>query len=120
MLASHMNPKGVMSELTGRNSGYSKGKGGSMHMFSREKKFFGGHGIVGAQVPIGTGLGCAHKYNGYGGGCMTYFGDGARIVDEPTMVSGDWQKFIPGALPGDLAKSEFNPICWYSGKDDRK
>ena len=50
----------------------------------------------------------------------TYFGDGARIVDEPTMVSGDWQKFIPGALPGDLAKSEFNPICWRGGKDDRK
>ena len=77
MLASDMNPKGVMSELTGRSSGYSKGKGGSMHMFSREKKFFGGHGIVGAQVPIGTGLGFAHKYNGDGGVCITYFGDGA-------------------------------------------
>ena len=62
MLASGMDPKGVMAELTGRRSGYSHGKGGSMHMFSREKNFFGGHGIVGAQVPIGTGLGFAHHY----------------------------------------------------------
>jgi pyruvate dehydrogenase E1 component alpha subunit len=77
MLASNMNPKGVMAELTGRSGGYSKGKGGSMHMFSREKNFFGGHGIVGAQVPIGTGLGFAHKYKNDGGVCMAYFGDGA-------------------------------------------
>jgi len=72
-----MDPKGVMAELTGRSDGYSKGKGGSMHMFSREKNFYGGHGIVGAQVPIGTGLGFAHKYKGDGGVCMAYFGDGA-------------------------------------------
>ena len=77
MLASDMDPKGVMAELTGRSGGYSKGKGGSMHMFSREKNFFGGHGIVGAQVPIGTGLGFAHKYKEDGGVCMAYFGDGA-------------------------------------------
>jgi len=77
MLASNMDPKGVMAELTGRSGGYSKGKGGSMHMFSREKNFFGGHGIVGAQVPIGTGLGFAHKYKKDGGVCMAYFGDGA-------------------------------------------
>ena len=62
MLACGMDPKGVMAELTGRRGGYSHGKGGSMHMFSREKNFFGGHGIVGAQVPIGTGLGFAHRY----------------------------------------------------------
>jgi pyruvate dehydrogenase E1 component alpha subunit len=77
MLASDMDPKGVMAELTGKSGGYSKGKGGSMHMFSREKNFFGGHGIVGAQVPIGTGLGFAHKYKDDGGVCMAYFGDGA-------------------------------------------
>ena len=76
MLASNMDPKGVMAELTGKSGGYSKGKGGSMHMFSREKNFFGGHGIVGAQVPIGTGLGFAHKYKNDGGVCMAYFGDG--------------------------------------------
>jgi len=77
MLACGMDPKGVMAELTGRKDGYSKGKGGSMHMFSREKNFFGGHGIVGGQVPIGTGLAFAHKYKEDGGLCFTYFGDGA-------------------------------------------
>ena len=77
MLACGMEPSGVMSELTGRAVGYSKGKGGSMHMFSREKNFYGGHGIVGAQVPIGAGLGFAHKYKSDGGVAMTYLGDGA-------------------------------------------
>src|SRR3954468_1609101 len=77
MLACGMDPKGVMAELTGRSTGYSKGKGGSMHMFSREKKFYGGHGIVGAQVPLGTGLAFANKYRGNDGVCLTYFGDGA-------------------------------------------
>jgi len=77
MLAAGMNPRGVMAELTGRTDGYSRGKGGSMHMFSREKNFFGGHGIVGAQVPIGAGLGFAHKYKNDGGVCVVYFGDGA-------------------------------------------
>ena len=77
MLACGMDPKGVMAELTGREDGYSRGKGGSMHMFSREKGFFGGHGIVGASVPIGTGLAFAHKYNGDGGINYCYFGDGA-------------------------------------------
>jgi pyruvate dehydrogenase E1 component alpha subunit len=77
MLACGMDARGVMAELTGREGGYSKGKGGSMHMFSREKNFFGGHGIVGAQVPIGTGLAFASKYKGDGGASFTYLGDGA-------------------------------------------
>ena len=77
MLACGMDPKGVMAELTGRQHGYSKGKGGSMHMFSAEKGFFGGHGIVGAQVPIGTGLAFANKYRGNDNVSLTYFGDGA-------------------------------------------
>jgi pyruvate dehydrogenase E1 component alpha subunit len=77
MLACGMDPKGVMAELTGRRCGYSHGKGGSMHMFSPEKNFFGGHGIVGAQVPIGTGLGFAHRYRDDGRISLTYLGDGA-------------------------------------------
>jgi pyruvate dehydrogenase E1 component alpha subunit len=77
MLACGMDPGGVMAELTGRASGYSKGKGGSMHMFSREKNFYGGHGIVGANVPIGTGLAFANRYRGTDQVCLTYFGDGA-------------------------------------------
>ena len=77
MLACGMNPRGVMAELTGRQGGLSKGKGGSMHMFSREKNFFGGHGIVGAQVPLGAGLAFANKYRGNKNVSFTYFGDGA-------------------------------------------
>ena len=77
MLATGMDPKGVMAELTGRAAGYSKGKGGSMHMFSRDKGFFGGHGIVGGQVPVGTGLAFAHAYREDGGICFCYLGDGA-------------------------------------------
>jgi pyruvate dehydrogenase E1 component alpha subunit len=77
MLACGMDPKGVMAELTGREGGYSRGKGGSMHMFSKEKHFYGGHGIVGAQVPIGTGLAFADKYLENGGVTFAYFGDGA-------------------------------------------
>jgi len=77
MLACGMDPKGVMAELTGRRGGYSKGKGGSMHMFSIEKGFFGGHGIVGGQVSLGTGLAFANRYRENSGVCLTYFGDGA-------------------------------------------
>jgi pyruvate dehydrogenase E1 component alpha subunit len=77
MLACGMDPKGVMAELTGREGGYSKGKGGSMHMFSREKHFYGGHGIVAAQVPLGAGLAFADKYRGNDNVTFTYFGDGA-------------------------------------------
>ncbi len=77
MLAYGIDPKVIMAELTGRHAGISKGKGGSMHMFSVEHGFYGGHGIVGAQVPLGTGLGFAHKYKEDGGLCLSYFGDGA-------------------------------------------
>src|SRR5579885_2764331 len=77
MLACGMDAKGVMAELTGRRGGYSRGKGGSMHMFSREKNLFGGHGIVGAQVSLGTGIAFANKYRGNDSVCLTYFGDGA-------------------------------------------
>jgi pyruvate dehydrogenase E1 component alpha subunit len=77
MLAYGIDPKVIMAELTGRAAGISKGKGGSMHMFSVEHKFYGGHGIVGAQVSLGTGLAFKHKYSEDGGVCMAYFGDGA-------------------------------------------
>jgi pyruvate dehydrogenase E1 component alpha subunit len=91
MLACGMDPKGVMAELTGRRSGYSRGKGGSMHMFSREKNFFGGHGIVGAQVPIGTGIGFAHRYRANGLVSATYLGDGAinqgQVAESFNMAS---------------------------------
>jgi pyruvate dehydrogenase E1 component alpha subunit len=93
MLACGMDPKGVMSELTGRATGYSKGKGGSMHMFSREKGFYGGHGIVAAQVPLGTGLAFAHKYKKDNGVCFAYFGEGAANqgqVYESFNMAGLW------------------------------
>ncbi|MBT7397962.1 MAG: pyruvate dehydrogenase (acetyl-transferring) E1 component subunit alpha [Hellea sp.] len=77
MLACGMQSRGVMAELTGRAGGYSRGKGGSMHMFSTEKHFYGGHGIVGAQVPIGAGLALSNKYKGNGNVSLAFFGDGA-------------------------------------------
>ncbi len=77
MIARGLELKRIMSELTGRVDGYSSGKGGSMHMFSKENNFYGGHGIVGAQVPIGTGIAFTHKYNGDNNICRTYIGDGA-------------------------------------------
>lgn len=91
MLACGMDAKGVMAELTGRIDGYSRGKGGSMHMFSREKKFYGGHGIVGATAPLGAGLAFAHKYRGDGGITTAYYGDGAanqgQIYESYNMAS---------------------------------
>ncbi len=94
MLACGMEPKGVMAELTGRRGGYSRGKGGSMHMFSREKQFFGGHGIVGAQVPLGAGLAFANRYRGNDHVSVTYFGDGAANqgqVYETFNIASLWQ-----------------------------
>jgi pyruvate dehydrogenase E1 component alpha subunit len=93
MLACGMDARGVMAELTGRAGGYSKGKGGSMHMFSREKNFYGGHGIVAAQVPIGAGIAFAHKYNQTDHVSVTYFGDGAinqGQVGETLNMAGLW------------------------------
>ncbi len=94
MLAYGIDPKFIMAELTGRQSGISHGKGGSMHMFSVEHKFYGGHGIVGAQVSLGAGLAFAHKYREDGGVCMAYFGDGAANqgqVYESFNMASLWQ-----------------------------
>ncbi len=94
MLSCGMDPKGIMAELTGRKDGFSRGKGGSMHMFSTDKKFYGGHGIVGASVPIGAGLAFAHKYNEDGGMNCCYYGDGAANqgqVYETYNMAALWQ-----------------------------
>ena len=91
MLAYGIDPNVIMAELTGRQAGISKGKGGSMHMFSTEHKFYGGHGIVGAQVSLGGGLALAHQYNEDGGFCLAYFGDGAanqgQVYETMNMAS---------------------------------
>jgi pyruvate dehydrogenase E1 component alpha subunit len=94
MLAYGIDPKIIMAELTGRQAGISKGKGGSMHMFSTEHAFYGGHGIVGAQVSLGGGLAFAHKYREDGGLCLAYFGDGAANqgqVYETFNMASLWQ-----------------------------
>jgi len=91
MLAYGIDPRVIMAELTGREAGISRGKGGSMHMFSTQHAFYGGHGIVGAQVSLGGGLAFAHKYNEDGGLCMAYFGDGAanqgQVYETMNMAS---------------------------------
>ncbi|MGH1417602.1 MAG: pyruvate dehydrogenase (acetyl-transferring) E1 component subunit alpha [Hyphomicrobiaceae bacterium] len=94
MLAAGLSPKGVMAELTGRALGYCKGKGGSMHMFSKEREFYGGHGIVGASVPLGAGLAFANRYRGNDNVCFCYFGDGATNqgqVYETFNMAGRWK-----------------------------
>ena len=94
MLAYGIDPRIIMAELTGREAGISRGKGGSMHMFSTEHAFYGGHGIVGAQVSLGAGLAFAHKYRGDGGVCVAYFGDGAANqgqVYEAFNMASLWQ-----------------------------
>src|SRR5689334_14198869 len=126
MLACGMDPKGVMAELTGRAGGYSKGKGGSMHMFSAEKKFYGGHGIVGAQVPLGTGLAFAHKYREDGGVCLTYMGDGAvnqgqvaeafnmaKLWDLPVIYAIENNKYAMGTS---VARSHSEPLLYRHGE----
>ncbi|NNK78150.1 MAG: pyruvate dehydrogenase (acetyl-transferring) E1 component subunit alpha [Litoreibacter sp.] len=125
MLACGMDANGVMAELTGREGGYSKGKGGSMHMFSKEKHFYGGHGIVAAQVPIGAGLAFADKYNDNGRVTFTYFGDGAANqgqVYEAYNMAELWNLPVvfviennQYAMGTSVARSTHSPSLWERG-----
>jgi pyruvate dehydrogenase E1 component alpha subunit len=125
MLACGMDPKGVMAELTGRVDGYSRGKGGSMHMFSKEKSFFGGHGIVGAQAPIGAGLAFANKYIGNGKVSIVYFGDGAANqgqVYESFNMTSLWKLPVlfviennRYAMGTSMARASSTPALWTRG-----
>ncbi|NIZ13729.1 pyruvate dehydrogenase (acetyl-transferring) E1 component subunit alpha [Phaeobacter sp. HF9A] len=126
MLACGMDPDGVMAELTGREGGYSKGKGGSMHMFSKEKHFYGGHGIVGAQVPLGAGLAFADKYLENGRVTFTYFGDGAanqgqvyetynmaQLWDLPVVFVIENNQYAMGTS---VKRSTKSPALWKRGE----
>jgi pyruvate dehydrogenase E1 component alpha subunit len=129
MLAYGIDPKVIMAELTGREAGISKGKGGSMHMFSVEHKFYGGHGIVGAQVPLGTGLAFAHRYRDDGGVCLTYLGDGAvnqgqvyeafnmaRLWDLPIIYAIENNKYAMGTS---VERSHSEPLLYRRGESFR-
>jgi pyruvate dehydrogenase E1 component alpha subunit len=129
MLAYGIDPKVIMAELTGRAAGISKGKGGSMHMFSVEHGFYGGHGIVGAQVSLGTGLALKHQYSGDGGVCLTYFGDGAvnqgqvyesfnmaQLWDLPVIYAIENNKYAMGTS---IERSSSEPLLYKRGESFR-
>ncbi|HEV2595428.1 MAG TPA: pyruvate dehydrogenase (acetyl-transferring) E1 component subunit alpha [Sphingomicrobium sp.] len=129
MLAYGIDPKVIMAELTGRAAGISKGKGGSMHMFSVDHGFYGGHGIVGAQVPLGTGLAFKHKYSEDGGVCLTYLGDGAvnqgqvyeafnmaKLWDLPVIYAIENNQYAMGTS---LQRSAAEPLLYRRGEAHR-
>ncbi|HET9458732.1 MAG TPA: pyruvate dehydrogenase (acetyl-transferring) E1 component subunit alpha [Sphingomicrobium sp.] len=129
MLAYKIDPKTIMAELTGRAAGIARGKGGSMHMFSVEHGFYGGHGIVGAQVSLGTGLAFAHKYREDGGVCLTYFGDGAANqgqVYEAFNMASLWKLPVIYAIENNqyamgtsIARSHSEPDLYKRGESFR-
>ena len=129
MLAFGIDPKVIMAELTGREAGISHGKGGSMHMFSVDHGFYGGHGIVGAQVPLGTGLAFKHKYSEDGGICLTYLGDGAvnqgqvyeafnmaRLSEFPVIYAIENNQYAMGTS---IARSHSEPLLYRRGESFR-
>ena len=129
MLAYGIDPKVIMAELTGREAGISHGKGGSMHMFSVDHGFYGGHGIVGAQVPLGTGLAFGHKYRDDGGVCLTYLGDGAvnqGQVYEAFNMASLWKLPVIYAIENNkyamgtsVARSHSEPLLYRRGESFR-
>ena len=129
MLAYGIDPKVIMAELTGRAAGISKGKGGSMHMFSVDHGFYGGHGIVGAQVPLGTGLAFKHRYAEDGGVCLTYLGDGAvnqgqvyesfnmaKLWDLPVIYAIENNQYAMGTS---IKRSSAEPLLYRRGEAHR-